>query len=280
MYSFGVYASGISDNLIYKQGVDPVSLEQALLQVKPGDVVVLGEEHGSLEQAAQQVQVLEMLRKNGLKVSVGMEFFDFQTQGLVDQYRSGVLNENDFLTQIKWGVGFSFDAYRQQVLFPNGNEGTVIALNAPRSLTGRISKVGISGLTAEEKALLPPTWALGNDQYFERFSALMGGGHIPAEAVNRYFEAQSTWDDTMASQAGQYIKANPSNVLVIIVGEFHVQYGGGLPDRLKVHGMNPLTFSLVNLNGMSSEDVDSEVLPNSKYGSRADFVWTSNFSRP
>jgi hypothetical protein len=49
---------------------------------------------------------------------------------------------------------------------------------------------------------------------------------------------------------------------------------------LKARGLNPLTFSLVNLNGLSAEDAEGEVSPHVNYGVRADFVWTSDFSRP
>jgi uncharacterized iron-regulated protein len=271
-------AADSSDEPIFHQGLEKVSLEQALAQVQPGEAVVLGEAHGTLVQAAQQLQVLEMLRKNGHLVSLGMEFFEYPTQALVDSYRQGELSEAEFLAKAGWGMGFSYDAYRNQVLFPRFGLEDVIALNAPRTLTGRISKVGMEGLTAEEKALLPPDWALGNQGYFERFQKVMGD-HLPsADALNRYFAAQSTWDDTMAWRAAEYLKAHPDHILVIIVGEFHVQYGGGLPDRLKARGVKSTTFSLVNTKGMTDEERKSEIEPSSDYGSRADFVWESQFS--
>jgi uncharacterized iron-regulated protein len=262
---------------IFSQGLKEVSLNEALSTVKPGQVVILGEEHGSLIQAGQQVSVLKALRNAGLKVSLGMEFFEFPQQSLVDGYHSGALNEADFLQAIKWG-GFPFDAYREQVKFPRFGDEFLIALNAPRSLTGRIAKVGWDGLTEGEKSLLPPGLQLGNAGYRARFEAIMGG-HVPAAALERYFQAQCTWDDTMAHQASQFVQRNPDQVLVIIVGEFHVQYGGGLPDRLRARGIQPLTFSLVNLEGLSTQETVDAIQPSKTEGPRADFVWTSQFPR-
>jgi len=268
----------LSADVIFHQGLVAVSLETALSAVVPGQVVVLGEAHGTQIQAGQQLQVMETLRKNGHLVSLGMEFFEYLKQDLVNQYKLGQVDETSFLTQVGWGNGFSYDAYRNQVLFPRPGVEHVVALNAPRALTGRISKVGMDGLSADEQALLPPNWTLGNADYFKRFQDAMGG-HLPsAAALERYFAAQSTWDDTMAWQAAEFLKAHPDQILVIIVGEFHVQYGGGLPDRLKARGLQTTTFSLVNIEGMSETEQKAEIEPSEEYGSRADFVWLSQFS--
>ncbi len=268
-------AQDLPADLVFRQGLEPVSLEKALSQVSPGSIVVLGEQHGTREQAQQQVQILEMLRKNGLLVSVGMEFFEAPHQNQVDAWRAGALSESDFLRQITWG-SFPFEDYREQALFPRSDEGTkTLALNAPGWLTSKIAKQGLSSLTAEEKLSLPPEFSLGNARYFERFKAIMGD-HLPSpQALDNYFAAQSTWDETMAFHAAEYVKANPNQVLVVVVGDFHVQYGGGLPDRLKARGARATTFSLVNLEGLSSLEQRQAIEPSELDGIRADFVLTS-----
>lgn len=277
MLSGCAHAGPVPANVVYKQGLEPVSLEKALEQVRPGQVVVLGEDHGTQVMANQQLQVLKTLREMGFSVSVGMEFFYYPQQPLVDAYRADKISEEEFLKQVEWGKGFSYEFYKQQVLFPQFGSEFVIALNSPRSLTSRISKVGVQGLTAEEKSLLPPNFTLGNDRYFERFKKIMGD-HLPSgDALGRYFAAQSAWDDTMAWKAAEFLNAHPEQVLVIIVGEFHVQYGGGLPDRLKARGVQVTTFSLVNLANLSESEQKAAVLPSESDGSRADFIWTSRF---
>ncbi len=274
----GADAQDLPAGVIYQQGLMPVSLESALSQVGPGQIVVLGEEHGAMPIADQQVQVLETLRNKGLKVSVGMEFFAYPYQDVVDSWRQGQIPEDEFLKKIEWGMGFPFAAYKRQALFPSSQE-TVLALNAPRTLTGKISKMGINSLSAEEKALLPPGWTRGNERYFKRFQKIMGD-HLPnPAAVENYFDAQSTWDDTMAWKATEFLKSHPEDVLVIVVGEFHVQYGGGLPDRLRARGAKVITFSQVNLEGLSDVEQREAVQPSSSEGPRSDFVWTSRFTR-
>ncbi|MNL08745.1 hypothetical protein D3C87_1294800 [compost metagenome] len=102
--------------------------------------------------------------------------------------------------------------------------------------------------------------------------------HLPnPEAGERYFAAQSIWDDTMAWRAAEFMKAHPEQILVIVVGEFHVQYGGGLPDRLAVRLPDApiITFSQFNSEGMTDEEVDKEVAPSTEYGPRSQFIWIS-----
>jgi uncharacterized iron-regulated protein len=67
-------AQDVPADVILKQGQSLVSLSEALSQIRPGTVVVLGEQHGTLEQASQQLQIIENIKKNGHIVSVGFEF--------------------------------------------------------------------------------------------------------------------------------------------------------------------------------------------------------------
>ena len=272
------HAQDIPSDVVLAQGQQPVSLPQALSQVRPGTVVVLGEQHGTMEQADQQLQVIENIKKNGLSVSIGFEFFEAQYQNLVDLWRHSEMNEEDFLKGIHWGAGFPFAAYRQQALAPRLNLGEqTVALNAKRSLTSKIASQGLDNLTEQERAELPAGFTLGNQRYFSRFKAIMHE-HVPnPEALNRYFAAQSVWDDTVAFNAQQFVATHPNQVLVIIMGEFHVQYGGGLPDRLRARGLAVTTFSLLNLKGLNSSEQKEAVEPSAEYGSRADYVWTSRF---
>jgi uncharacterized iron-regulated protein len=219
---------------------------------------------------------MNQLRRQGLKVSVGLEFFTFTDQPFVDQYRQGSLAETDFLKAINWGSP-SFDFYRDQAVFADLHEGAqTLALNAPRKVTGKVAKTGLESLDASEKALLPPQFQLGRDSYRRRFLSMMP--HLPdAAAGERYFAAQSIWDDTMAWRATDFIAQHPEQVLVIVVGEFHVQYGGGLPDRILARRPQTpvLTFSQINTTDLSPEEVQEEITPSSIDGPRAHFLWVA-----
>lgn len=274
--------NGDTGQLIRKFGLingisgESIGLDQALDEVRPGDIVVIGENHGFKTHQNNQLDILHGIKARGLKVSLGMEFFYYPDQDLVNQYLSKEITEETFLQKINWGSP-SFDYYRDQVLTPDLNLGeSVIALNLPRNISGKIAKTGLVSLTSDELLYLPPGFQLGRDSYKERFLASMP--HLPSpEKGDNYFAAQSSWDDTMAWKAMDYVKSHKDTVFVIIVGDFHVQYGGGLPDRLKARGAEKIiTFSLFNSTGWDENELSKEVLPSPVYGPRADYVWVND----
>ncbi len=253
-----------------------VSLERALAGVRPGYVIVVGEQHNLAGHHVNQLAVLLVLRARGLNVSVGLEFLSYTDQPWVDRYTRGEIPEDEFLRAVRWG-GYPFDWYRPLVLFSRDVGGRALALNAPPPLTRALAQRGLAGLSDDERGLLPPDFQPGRERYFERFRAAMGQhGAMSEAALRNYFLAQSAWDDTMAWQAAEFARANPEQVLVIIVGDFHASYGGGLPDRLRVRGLRDvLVISQVNRYGLSDEDARGLVMPDPRHGPRADFVWVT-----
>lgn len=271
--------TAIYTNTAFSQLYDGKNLSQTQLnalidQVQPGTVLLLGENHGVASHRDQHMEVLNALRAKGLKVSVGMEFVNYTDQGLLNSYRTGELAEADFLKSIKWG-GFSFDFYRPQILFPELNRGeTTIGLNIPRAVTSKISRQGMDSLTEEERQLLPPQFELGRDSYRERFM-IAAGSHC--RVPQNCFIAQCAWDDTMAWKSADFIKANPDQVLVVVVGEFHVQYGGGIKHRIlqRMPEAKVMTLSQIWAEGFSDEELQQALQPSPAEGERADFIWVS-----
>ena len=80
------------------------------------------------------------------------------------------------------------------------------------------------------------------------------------------------------------------SVLMVVVGEFHTQYGGGFPDRLKQRlitldrlqngiGYDDIqikTLSFLDQQGMDLETKNQQNWPSEKWGARADYLWLIN----
>lgn len=251
-----------------------VSPTEVASRLRAGDVLVLGELHDSQDHHDNQVAMLEAIAsaQPTLPISVGMEFFERPYQGLVDQFLAGGLPEADFLKSIGWG-GTPYELYRRQVAFPAAHQGFTLALNARRDLTAKIAKKGLESLTPEERSELPADFTLGNPGYLERFRQSMGG-HVPDSAVERYFAAQSAWDETMADTATRFLRAHPEQLLVVIVGDFHAAYGGGLPDRLRARGApEVVAISQVQATGLTDAELEELIRPDPRYGVRGRYVW-------
>lgn len=268
------YSNSALSQLFDGKTQSETSLGNLLSKVRPGTILLLGENHGFASHRDQHVEVLNGLRAIGLKVSVGLEFINYTDQALVDQYRVGQLSEQDFLTSIKWGsIGFEF--YKPQLIFPIVEIGErSLGLNLPRMVSSKISKQGLASLTEEDLKIMPPDFQLGRASYKARF---MDAAGAHCRVPDNCFAAQSAWDDTMAWQAVNFIQQNPEQVLVIVVGEFHVQYGGGTPDRIlaRLPSANIVTLSQIWAEGMSDDDVALALQPSVIEGPRADFIWVS-----
>ncbi|MGZ3725886.1 MAG: ChaN family lipoprotein [Pseudobdellovibrio sp.] len=250
------------------------NLNELIEKVNPGTILLLGENHGLAAHRDQHMQVLNALRQKGLKVSVGLEFVNYTDQNFVNQYREGNLPEDQFLADIKWG-GISFDFYKQQLNFPLLGRGeSSLGLNLPRTVTSKLSKGGLAALAPEDTALMPPNFALGRDSYKARFMEA-AGAHCPSP--DNCFIAQCAWDDTMAWQAVNFISTHPDQVLVVVVGEFHVQFGGGIKYRIqqRLPGAEVATLSQVWADGMTDDEVRQALQPSPVEGPRADFIWVS-----
>jgi uncharacterized iron-regulated protein len=264
-------AESVSAGWFSGSTLQPAQLEDFLAPIRAGDVVLLGETHNESAVAQLHLEILKRLRTKIGLVHVGMEFLDWTQQSLVEDYRQGKTPEEEFLKQIQWG-GFDFAHYREQILFPNGQAGeALLAINAPRTLTRAIARSGLESLSDAQKAMLPPEFELGRESYYRRFVEAIGHGGSE-ESLRRFFAAQSVWDDTMAYQTLKFFQGpKRQGVFVIIVGEFHVQFGGGLPDRLKKRDPSLRIWTLSQLPVAHTKP--EELLPSSDEGPRADYIW-------
>lgn len=283
LYASILLASCAEAQLIDGRTLQPANAEQVIENVTPGSILILGESHGLEKHRDQHILLLNKLKSKGLPVSVGLEFINYPDQTFLDQYTTGQLEEAQFLNIINWqGIDFKF--YKQQLLFPQQASGFSLGLNIPRAITSKVAKDGLESLTDNEKKLLPPEFHVGRDSYKKRFIDVI---HVPAGPVaDRYFLAQSMWDDTMAWQATQFIHQHPDQVLVIVVGEFHAQYGGGLADRirsrdssLKITTLSQIwavqKFADGHQENESDADIANEIKVSPEEGPRGDFIWIS-----
>ena len=67
------------------------------------------------------------------------------------------------------------------------------------------------------------------------------------------------------------------NKRVVVVGEFHVQFGGGIKNRVlrRLPGAEVVTLSQVWAEGMTDEEIQQSLQPSVEEGPRADFIWVS-----
>lgn len=254
-----------------------ISPAEVAARLAKARLVFLGESHTSAEFHRVQLQVIRELVRAGRKVLVGLEMYPATEQAALDLWNAGTISEADFVEKSDWyrTWGYHWDYYRDVFLFCRDAKVTLHAVNVPRELVSDVRKKGFDGLTAEQKALLPPRVDTENADHLRLLKAFFGdeGGMHSASMPDAMWQgmlrAQCTWDAAMAWNAAQALeKANdPNAVMVVLIGSGHVAYGLGAERQAKLWFDGGIA-SVVPIPVLDEKDRPVKVR-----ASYADFLW-------
>jgi uncharacterized iron-regulated protein len=262
--------------IVENDGSTLTSAHQIASEIKKGSILILGELHDNADHHNNQLEIVRSLLELGHKVDLGMEFLNYTDQFEIYKYGAGLTSKGKFLENIQWKTPESFEFYSPMIDAVHQNNGSVLGLNIPRLITTKVAQNGVNSLSNPELSLLPYPLELGNNHYFERFYQAVGGGHVPDEKIENYFWSQSIWDDVMSWKALEHMEKNPTRILVIIVGDFHVSYGGGLKELIERKGFTEVKTVSQTVKGDSTEqELSKAIAPHLKYGARADWIWVT-----
>ena len=175
------------------------------------------------------------------------------TLGSPEPYIAGRTTEQEFLraTEYYQGWGYDYRLYAPIFRFAREQRIPVRALNVPSDLASAVAKVGIAGLSGQQRAYLPREIGPADEAYRNRLRTAFEAHKAPKpDAFDHFVEAQQVWDEGMAESAAAFLFGNPSRRIVILAGSGHVAYGDGIPKRLERR--TNATYSIV-LN--SSDEV-------------------------
>ncbi|MEE9691798.1 ChaN family lipoprotein [Aeromonas hydrophila] len=213
------------------QGND-LTLGQALARVADADIVLVGELHTHPAVHLLQARMLAGLAADGRPLVLSMEQFSRADQPVLDAYLAGRIGEAALIRDGNAWPNYQSD-YRPLVEFAKAHHLPVIAANAPKPLVSCVGQEGpawLEKLPAPRRSQLARTLTLGDDPYRQKFMASLHHGDADSNA--RRFAAQTSWDDTMAESMVDYLRSHPSQRIMHIAGNFHVEEGLGLASRI------------------------------------------------
>src|SRR5262249_22592566 len=110
----------------------------------------------------------------------------------------------------------------------------VVALNATRELSEEVAKVGLQGLKTPLREQLPGQIDKSDQTYRKRIQKIFNQ-HPEATAGNfeHFWEAQLIWDETMGESVARYLSSHPDKGMIILAGSGHVEFGSGIPSRVR-----------------------------------------------
>ena len=264
----------LEENAIYDLRTgQKLTLQELVGKLSGVRVIFIGEQHIHKGQHGNQLELLKALHEMDPKLALGLEVFPKTSQELLDLWIEGKLTEGEFSRRVvedvlniqTLDVYFPILDYARRVGMP------LLALNAPRSITGKVARGGLAGLTSEERARIPDELVIGPDEYRERVSQAFAGhaGHVD---LDNFFAAQVIWDETMAQTAADFL-SSPKGMtyrLVVICGNEHVFRRHGIPARLARRNDSPQAVLLCPITTENDSLGPSE----------ADYLWATPPEKP
>ena len=217
-----------------------ITREQLYTRLAEHRFIIVGESHDDAWHHEVQRDVyrgLTSVRGDSAKVLLGMEMVQRPYQEGLDKYVRGEIEQDALLEAIDWRErwGFPVEYYAPLWQHARATESRVIALNARRELTRRCAKVGLEGLTEEERASLPAEMDLTNTAHRAWIKEIFEGHGMPMdeETLQNFYEAQVIWDETMAETAVKAMSDQPEEArMLVVAGTGHVINGWGIPSRI------------------------------------------------
>ena len=242
-------------------------------------VVYLGETHDNPADHQAQLELIQALHsRNGTQIAIAMEMFQRPYQVALDQYLAGAISETELQqrTQYQQRWGFPWEYYAPVLQFAQTQQLPVLALNTPTEITQQVARQGLESVSKDNHQWIPATSEidLSNAAYRQRIQEVYKAihqGRSVSNSFDYFFQAQVLWDETMADSIANFLKTHPDYQVIVLVGQGHIVYGDGIPNRVARRMRGGLQ------NGFQQRSIllnpDDETLAEENQGAIADYIW-------
>jgi uncharacterized iron-regulated protein len=211
-------------------------------------IVLLGELHDRADHHRWQLQTVAALAARR-PVVLGFEMFPRRTQAVLDRWVAGELDDAALLRETDWPQVWGFPAplYLPLLEFARLNRAPMRALNIDRALVSRVGREGWAAIPAAEREGVsdPASPTPAYRSMLAEAMAAHGGEAAPSDAgMQRFVEAQLTWDRALAEGLVAAARAYPDALIVGIMGTGHLEHGYGVPHQLSALGERDVTVLL------------------------------------
>jgi len=210
------------------------TLPEIMEHVLSKKIIYVGEKHDQFSHHAVELEVIQDLHRRGKTIAIGMEVFQRPFQKVLDEYIEGRMDEREFLkgTQYFKRWGFDYHLYRPILLFARSEKIPVVALNQRQEVVDKVFRSGLDSLSEEERKSIPSGMDFSDEGYKERLKKIFQEHEdFRARDFDFFCQAQILWDETMAESIDQFLKAHPSDQMVVLAGNGHLAHGSGIPKR-------------------------------------------------
>lgn len=241
------------------------NLSDILPELKKNRIILVGELHSNKSHHEAQLDVIQLLKDAGIQVAIGLEMFRSDSQAALDRWVAGDMSQAEFEKVFYENWGFPWETYSMIFGYARKESIPLVGLNVSREITRQVSRNGFKSLSKEQKGELSDVTCRVDEEYMNYIRKAFGA-HAHGDLNFVYFcEAQLVWDNVMAINALEYLKANQNAVMVILAGTGHTQKGA-VPRQIRNRADIPMAVIVPEVPGrldadtISSRDADYIIL--------------------
>lgn len=214
--------------------------DQEYLSKLPKDsIVLLGEHHANHSHHVWQLSVIKKLYEQQQDMMLGMEMFPRRVQPILDRWIRGEISKTDFYQQVEWDNiwAFNFDDYYPILKFAQANKIPLLALNVDKELLQTVREVGWHKIPEEQRQGITDP-ARPSREYAKQL-AVSFKKHSPQTrsldkiGFKHFVQKQLLWDRAMAEALAKAQKQNPGQLIVGMMGSWHIIDKHGVPYQLE-----------------------------------------------
>jgi uncharacterized iron-regulated protein len=260
--SGGLEAAALPYQIVDARTGRQVDTAQFYVQLGQARAVCIGEDHSNPHHHWAQLEIVKHLtatKPAAERIALGLEMVQRPFQGVLDDYAAKRIDAAALQSRTgweeRWNYDFGFYGPTLDVAIAAGAQ--LLALNAARELTKKVSHNGLDALSPEDRAQLPEL-DLEDAKHRAWFDALMesmggtaahskkpdteaptGSPHDappPMPSADQIYAVQVIWDESMADGATRWLTANPQGHVIILAGNGHC-HDSAIVNRIKRRGI-------------------------------------------
>jgi uncharacterized iron-regulated protein len=215
-----------------------LSPDELMRELSATDLICVGEDHDNPHHHFAQLRILRGLiaraPMGGRQIGIGLEMVQRPYQEVLDQYLDWQIDEKLLIERVEWHDRWGYDwAFYRPVVSLGRDAGLpVLALNATREMTQKVSRGGLEALDHEERDELPEL-DLSDAAHRAWFDHATRHHPPPVATRDSMYLAQVLWDETMAETAAAWLAGRlPVRQLLVLAGAGHCR-DAAIPARVR-----------------------------------------------
>ncbi|MEW6221151.1 MAG: ChaN family lipoprotein [Thermodesulfobacteriota bacterium] len=219
-----------------------ISQAELMADLKPAQVIFLGEYHDNEANHVAQYQIIRTLHEAGVPLTIAVEMFRSDSQEILDKWSRDELGEGLFVKAFEQNWG-DWPKYRAIFRFARDKQVPLLGLNLDRAIVQQIEERGFASLTPEQVGAIGALYCNVDPSYEEVVRrSLMFRGKPGAPSFIFFCEAQLVGDSFMAKQLVSYRARQPDRTVIVLAGPTHA-WKHGIPRR--VTEASPISYRVV-----------------------------------